>query len=168
MGRWPAFYATEHNVLDLVQVCRRARMTWDEAEQFLQKNGIKMSRSNYFATKRFLEDSIEQRIQYIATTEYADMHLQLLDMAKDMFTRLQQMSLKATEKDDYKMELKVYEETRQNIELIKQLYNSNTIVGGVKKFVDTKIREAEEAKSRANMKPTDWTQTDNDDTKEPE
>ena len=138
MGR-KLSYGKGTNILDLVQVCRRARMSWEEADEFLQKNDIKISRRKFYQTKAFLRESVSDRIQYIAYTEFADMHLQLLDSARQMFSELERMELKAKKEDDLNAVLKVQDMTIKAIHLVKELYNSSTIVGGFYKLIEEKL-----------------------------
>lgn len=134
-------YSFTERDLMLVSVCRRGRMTYKEASKFLKTHDVEMSESKYSACKKFLEESIESRIHRIASFEYVDMHLQLLDKSKEMFARLDEMAREARVNDDPKVELKVYDETRQTIGLIKELYNSSTIVGAVETLVKKHMHE---------------------------
>ncbi|MDE1868096.1 MAG: hypothetical protein KGI08_10370 [Thaumarchaeota archaeon] len=139
------------DLLDLVQVTRRARMTWDEANIFLVENGFRMSRNKWFDTKRYLEQQISARIQYIAYHEYVDMHLQMIDSLKTDLQELERMNLSTTDKKEKAMLMNTKVKV---IESLKQLYNSNTIVGGVDKLIQDLDAKAKKMGENQQVAPT--------------
>lgn len=132
---YPNNYQMDARLIELVQVTRRAKMDWDEADEFLKANGVNISKSKYDATKRYIHDSISNRIQYIATTEFADVHLQLLDGMKEQLSQLEKRKLEALKDGKDFLYVRLCETEIKTIHAVKELYNSSTIVGGIDKMI---------------------------------
>jgi len=146
-------YSMDNRTVDLVQITRRAKMTWEQADEFLKSHGVEMGQSKYEATKKYIKDSIADRIQYIASTEYADVHLQLLDGMKQQIADIENRKLKALEDGKDFLYVRLCETQIKTMHAVKEMYNSTTIVGGIDKIMsEMKKKLAHEKKSENEIK----------------
>lgn len=139
---YPSNYRMDSRLLELVQITRRAKLEWKEADVFLKEHGFEISRTKYEATKKFIHDSISDRIMYIANTEYADVHLQLLDGMKEQVAEIERMMQKAKEEDKAFLYVRLAEVQIKTMHAVKELYNSSTIVGGIDKMINELKKKA--------------------------
>jgi len=115
-------------ILNAVQDCVIRRLTTDESLQFLESKGFKMSEAKFRRIKRYIRESTNDRLDYIAYYEYAASHIDAIDTIKSVNTRLWEIS---KEKKGTREELKALELIPQNIKVLEELYDSNPIVASL-------------------------------------
>lgn len=142
---WKKGYDAENRIRELVQACRTARLSYTESIEFFKSHGVEpISEPTFIKYKRFLEESVEARIQHIAKSEYADMHVQLIDNSKYVFTQLQVLAQKSFEENDMKTLQWISQELRYYTELLKDLYSASPIVGKTQEIIRKKFSEIED------------------------
>ena len=112
-------------VLNAVQDCIIRRLSAEESLHYLEAKGHKMSESKLRRIKRYLRDSTNDRLNYIAYHEYAQSHLDAIDTIKSIITRLWEIT---QEKKGEKEELKALELIPQNVKILEELYDGNPVV----------------------------------------
>ena len=122
--------------LNAVRNCMIRRLTTDESLQFLESKGLKMSKSKLSRIKRYIRESTQDRLDFIASREYTASHIEAIDTIKTINDRLWEIS---KEKKGSKEELKALEQIPQNIKILEELYDSNPIVSSLFE----KIKETE-------------------------
>ena len=115
-------------ILNAVQDCVIRRLSTVESLELLESKGFKMSESKLRRIKRHLRESTNDRLDYIAYSEYARSHIEAIDTIKSVNTRLWEIS---KEKMGTKEELKALELIPQNIKVLEELYDSNPIVASL-------------------------------------
>lgn len=121
-------------VLNAVQDCIIRRLSTVESLQYLEARGFKMSEAKLRRIKKFIRESIHDRINYICHHEYAASHIDHIDAVNSVNTILWQVvsgKIKLT-----KEQIKALELIPQNTKILEDLYDSNPIVAAL----DEKIR----------------------------
>lgn len=126
------------DVLNAIQDCMIRRLTTDESLQYLEAKGFKMSESKLRRIKRYLRESTQDRLNYIAYHEYAQSHLDSIDTIKSIITRLWEIT---QEKKGEKEELKALELIPQNVKILEELYDGNPIVASLASKLTEKVKE---------------------------
>ena len=146
---WKKGYEKENRIVELVQACRTAKLSYPEAMEFFKSHGVEpISEPTFIKYKKFLEESVEARIQHIAKSEYADMHVQLIDNSKYVFTTLKVLAEKSFAENDMKTLQWVSQELRYYSELLKDLYAASPIVGKTQEIIRKKFSEIEDLHKR--------------------
>jgi len=125
-------------VLNAVQDCIIRRLSTIESLQYLESRGHKMSESKLRRIKRFLRQSTNDRLNYIAYHEYAQSHLDSIDTIKSVISRLWEI---VKEKHGKKEELKALELIPQNVKILEELYDGNPIVASLASKLAEKVKE---------------------------
>ncbi len=116
------------DVINAVQDCVIRRLTTKESLEFLESRGFEMSESKFRRIKKYLRESINDRLDYIAYHEYAASHIDALDSIKSVNARLWEIS---RERQGTRDELRALELIPQNIKILEELYDSNPIVASI-------------------------------------
>ena len=117
-----------NEILNAVQDCVIRRLSTEESLQFLEAKGYQMSESKLRRIKRYIRNSIEDRLNYIAYHEYAYSHIEAIDTIKSIIGRLWEI---AKEKKGRREELKALEQIPQNVKILEELYDGNPIVASL-------------------------------------
>ena len=115
-------------VLNVVQDCMIRRLSTIESLQYLEAKGFKMSEAKFRRIKRYIRESTNDRLDYIAYHEYAASHIEAIDTLRSVNTRLWEIT---KEKEGTRQELKALELIPQNIKVLEELYDSNPIVASL-------------------------------------
>jgi len=117
------------DVLNAVQDCIIRRLTTEESLRFLEAKGHKMSEAKLRRIKRYIRESTQDRLNYIAYHEYSASHIDHIDTVKSVNTMLWEVAI--GKKKITKEELKALELIPQNIQILEELYDSNPIVASL-------------------------------------
>ena len=126
------------DVLNAVQDCIIRRLSTVESLQYLEAKGHKMSESKLRRIKRYLRESTNDRLNYIAYHEYAQSHIDAIDTIKSINTRLWEIT---QEKKGEKEELKALELIPQNVKILEELYDGNPVVATLASKLAEKVKE---------------------------
>ena len=126
------------DLLNAVQDCVIRRLSTIESLQFLQSKGFVMSESKLRRIKRFLRESTQDRLNYIAYHEYAQSHIDAIDTIKAINTRLWEIT---KEKRGEKEELKALELIPQNVKILEELFDGNPVVATIANKLAEKVKE---------------------------
>jgi hypothetical protein len=123
--------------LNAVRNCTIRHLTVDESLLFLESKGFKISKSKLSRIKRYIRESTQDRLDFIASQEYTASHIEAIDTIKTVNDRLWEIS---KEKKGSKEELKALELIPNNIKILEELYDSNSIISSLFE----KIKEKED------------------------
>lgn len=134
----PKGWGKSTEVLYTVQDCIIRRLSTSESLQYLEAKGFKMSESKLRRIKRYLRESTQDRLNYIAYHEYAQSHIDAIDTIKSIITRLWEIT---QEKKGEKEELKALELIPQNVKILEELYDGNPIVASLASKLAEKVND---------------------------
>jgi hypothetical protein len=121
-------WGKDTETLNAVQDCVVRRLTTDESLVFLKSKGHEMSESKLRRIKKYIRESTDDRLNYIAYHEYSASYLDAIDTIKSVNARLWEIS---KENKDTKLELSALAQIPTNIKLLEELYDSNPIVASL-------------------------------------
>ncbi len=139
-------------ILQHVQATRMARMDWQEAKLYLASKGIEIGETKFYQLRKFLEESVDERISHIAQSEYADMHVRLIDNASEILSMCRNLVNQGLAEKNYELLRWVTQEIRHYTELLKDLYAASPIVGRTQEIIRKKLKEAEELRNKLDSK----------------
>ena len=122
------------DVLNAVQDCMIRRLTTVESLQYLDAKGFTMSEAKLRRIKRYIRESTQDRLNYIAYHEYSSSHIEHIDTIKSVTSILWEVV--SGKRKSTKEGLKALELISQNVKILEDLYDSNPIVAAL----DEKIK----------------------------
>ena len=131
-------YGTRKNFGKATELLRAVRellvldMT-DEARVLeLQKRNFQISTSTFKRIKAWIRNTPQQRLDYIAHTEFVQFHLDAIDT----MNYLNKKCLELVKSDDPVIVLKALSEVRENLKVLANIYDSNPIVKAIAKKME--------------------------------
>lgn len=135
-------YGTKKNYGKATELLRAVRellvidMTDEARVSELQKRNFKISTSTFKRIKAWIRNTPQQRLDYIAHTEFVQFHLDAIDT----MNYINKKCLELAESDNPLISLKAISEVRENLKVLANIYDSNPIVKAIaKKMEERKI-----------------------------
>jgi len=130
-------------VVNAVQDCIIRRLYTVESLQYLEAKGFKMSEAKLRRIKKYIRESTQDRLNYIAYEEYASSQVEAIDTLKSVNGML--LEIATGKRKVTKNELKALELIPQNLKILEELYDSNPIVAAIAKKLEVKQNVSQES-----------------------
>jgi len=111
--------------LQVVQEVIIRRLPEREALAYAEARGFPIQRHTLYRRKRYIRDSVKDRLNFIAYEEFASQHIEAIDTLK-----MQNVELMSLQSDTLNPHVKIRcaEAIRENLRLLADLYDANPFV----------------------------------------
>lgn len=120
-------YGKATDLLAAVRELMIRKMDDEQRLQDLQSRGFKLSLRTLRRIKAWIRNTPQQRLDYIAHTEFIQFHLEAIDTMK----YINKKCLDLVESNDPKLILRASEAVRENVKALANIYDSNPIVRAI-------------------------------------
>lgn len=120
-------YGRATDLLAAVRELLIRKMEDEERVSELQLRGFKISIRTLRRIKAWIRNTPQQRLDYIAHTEFVQFHLDAIDRME----YINKKCLELVESNDPKMILKAAETVRENIKALANIYDANPLVRSI-------------------------------------
>ena len=116
--------------LDLIRICTKRRLTYEEAVIVIRRSGFKISARTYQRRKGEIKKSDKNRLEYLAAVEYPEFTVDTIDTAKAVEAQLWEIA--KTAKTDWER-MAALEKIMKYRKEIAQFYDSSPVVDALRK-----------------------------------
>lgn len=127
-------YGKSTELLSSVRELLVRNMTDDQRVEELHSRGFKMSKRKFERVKAWIKKTPQQRLDYIAYTEFVQFHIEAIDTMQYANSKCK----KLLESDNPVLVLKAASEVRENLKVLASIYDSNPIVRAIAKKMEEK------------------------------
>lgn len=127
-------YGKATDLLSAVRELMIRKMEDEDRVKELQSRGFQISTRTLRRIKAWIRTTPQQRLDYIAHTEFIQFHLDAIDRMQYINKRCMEL----VESDDPKLVLKAAETVRENIKALANIYDANPIVRSIAEKLGSK------------------------------
>lgn len=125
-------YGKSTELLSSVRELLVRNMTDDQRVEELHSRGFKISKRKLERVKAWIKKTPQQRLDYIAHTEFVQFHIEAIDTMQYANSKCK----KLLESDNPVLVLKAASEVRENLKVLASIYDSNPIVRAIAKKME--------------------------------
>ena len=129
----------KQEILDVITECKIFRLKTNEALEYIKKETkTKISERTYRRYKKELQESVDNRLEYIIKTEWIDEHLQTFDFLKKIE---QEYSKNYNSAESIKVKKSILDSLIKSRANLISYYNKSNMIRNVTNWFESKLEE---------------------------